>query len=285
MLKMNKTAILLVLAFFFVAGGGFLPQIVQADVEWRIIKDLHLETSPLDITPSNDGKWLYILTPGEILIFSISEGTISDRIPVDKDFDRIAPLPRPGFFTITSSTKKTLQVILFETIYKIDLTDLPFRGPKDALVTVAVFDDYQWPYCGGLEPLLQQVLEKYPNDVKLVIKHFPLQIHNYARKAAIAALAAGKQGKFWEAHEKLFANQNDLNDTKVEAIAGELGLDMEKFKKDLQDPAIASIIDRDMNDGLKANVQGTPSIFINGKLLNQRNYLLQAVEAALKKKK
>ena len=129
------------------------------------------------------------------------------------------------------------------------------------------------------------MLEKYPNDVKLVIKHFPLQIHNYARKAAIAALAAGKQGKFWEAHEKLFANQSDLNDTKVEAIAGELGLDMEKFKKDLQDPAIASIIDRDMNDGLKANVQGTPSIFINGKLLNQRNYLLQAVEAALKKKK
>jgi len=129
------------------------------------------------------------------------------------------------------------------------------------------------------------VLEKYPNDVKLVIKHFPLQIHNYAKKAAIAALAAGKQGKFWEAHEKLFANQNDLNDTKVEAIAGELGLDMEKFKKDLQDPAIASVIDRDMNDGLKANVQGTPTIFINGKLLNQRNLLLQAVEAALKKKK
>jgi protein-disulfide isomerase len=129
------------------------------------------------------------------------------------------------------------------------------------------------------------VLEKYPNDVKLVIKHFPLATHTYARKAAIAALAAGKQGKFWEAHEKLFANQNDLNDTKVEAIAGELGLDMEKFKKDLQDPAIASVIDRDMNDGLKANVQGTPSIFINGKLLNQRNYLLQAVEAALKKKK
>ncbi len=129
------------------------------------------------------------------------------------------------------------------------------------------------------------MLEKYPNDVKLVIKHFPLQIHDYAKKAAIAALAAGKQGKFWEVHEKLFANQNDLNDTKVEAIAGQLGLDIEKFKKDLQDPAIASVIDRDMNDGLKANVQGTPSIFINGKLLNQRNYLLQAVEAALKKKK
>jgi len=129
------------------------------------------------------------------------------------------------------------------------------------------------------------VSEKYPNDVKLVIKHFPLQIHDYARKAAIAALAAGKQGKFWEFHEKLFANQKDLNDAKVEAIAAELSLDKEKFKKDLQDPAIASVIDRDMNGGLKANVQGTPSIFINGKLLNQRNLLLQAIEATLKKKK
>ena len=143
MLKMNKTAFLLFLAFLFVAGGILLPKIVQAEVEWRIIKDLKLETAPLDITLSIDGKSLFILTPGEILIFSISDGTISERIPVDKDFDRIAPLPRPGFFTITSSTKKTLQVILFETIYKIDLTDLPFRGPKDALVTVAVFDDYQ----------------------------------------------------------------------------------------------------------------------------------------------
>jgi protein-disulfide isomerase len=121
--------------------------------------------------------------------------------------------------------------------------------------------------------------------VKLVIKHFPLSIHEYARKAAIAALAAGKQGKFWEIHEKLFANQSELNDTKVEAIAGELSLDMEKFKNDLQDPAIASLIDRDMKEGMKANIQGTPSILVNGKLLSQRNLLLQAVEAALKKKK
>ena len=143
MLKINKRTVILVLAFIFLAGGAFLPRIVQAEVEWRIVKDLRLETTPLDITPSTDGKLLYILTPGEILIFSVSEGTISDRIPIDKDFDRIAPLPRPGFLTITSSTKKTLQVILFETIYKIDLTDLPFRGPQDALVTVAVFDDYQ----------------------------------------------------------------------------------------------------------------------------------------------
>jgi hypothetical protein len=102
-----------------------------------------LKTSPLDVTPSADGKWLFILTPGEVLIFSVSEGVVFNRIPVDKEFDRISMLPRPDMFTITSSTKKSLQVILFETILKIDVSELPFKGPQDALVTVAVFDDYQ----------------------------------------------------------------------------------------------------------------------------------------------
>ena len=131
------------------------------------------------------------------------------------------------------------------------------------------------------------MLEKYPNDVKLVIKHFPLSSHDYARKAATAALAAGKQGKFWEIHEKLFASQNELNDAKVGAIAGEIGLDMEQFNKDLKDPAISSLIDRDIKNGLQANVPGTPSIFLNGRLLNQRSLqgLEQAIEAELKKKK
>ena len=131
------------------------------------------------------------------------------------------------------------------------------------------------------------MLEKYPNDVKLVIKHFPLPSHDYAMKAAIAALAAGKQGKFWEVHEKLFANQNDLNDTKVEAIAGEMGLDMEQFNKDLKDPVIASLIDRDLDDGRQANIPGTPAVFVNGKSLNQRSLqgFQQAIEAELKKKK
>ena len=131
------------------------------------------------------------------------------------------------------------------------------------------------------------MLEKYPTDVKLVLKHYPLAIHDYARKASTAALAAAKQGKFWEIHEKLFANQNDLSDTKVEVIAGEIGLDMERFNKDLKDPAIAALIDRDLNDGRHANIPGTPAVFVNGKLLNQRSLqgFQQAIEAELKKKK
>lgn len=112
-------------------------------------------------------------------------------------------------------------------------------------------------------------------------------MHNYARKAAVAALAAGRQGKWWEIHEKLFANQNALSDAKVEAIAGELGLNMEQFNRDLKDPAISSLIDRDMNNGRQANVQGTPTIFVNGRLLSQRSLqgFQQAIDGELKKKK
>lgn len=119
------------------------------------------------------------------------------------------------------------------------------------------------------------------------MKQFPLPSHNFARKAAIAALAAAKQDKFWEFHGKLYAEQRDLNDAKVESIAKELGLDMEQFHRDLQDPGIGAKIDADINNALQANVQGTPTIFVNGKLLSQRSVsgFQELIEAALKKKK
>jgi protein-disulfide isomerase len=132
------------------------------------------------------------------------------------------------------------------------------------------------------------VLEKYPKEAKLVIKQFPLsQIHDYARKAAIAALAASKQGKFWEMHSKLFANQDQLSDAKVEEIAKEISLDMKKFTEDQKDPAIASQIDTDTKHASQVNVPGTPAIYVNGKLLNQRSLagFQQAIDAELKKVK
>ena len=140
---MKRTVIFLVVAFLFGASWALFPQVVQADLEWQVIKDLDLKSTPLDVAPSLDGKWLFILTPGEILAYSFAEGRITDRIPVDKSFDRIASLPRPDMVTISSSAKKALQIILIEAIYKIDVTGLPFKGPSDAAITMVVFDDYQ----------------------------------------------------------------------------------------------------------------------------------------------
>ena len=140
---MKKTMIILVLALLLSASWTFSPQIVHADFEWKILKDLDLKTTPLDVSPSVDGKWLFILTPGEILVYSFPQGGITDRIAVDKDFDRIVSLQRPDMLTISSSKKKALQIILLEAKYRIDVTGLPFKGPQNASVTLIVFDDYQ----------------------------------------------------------------------------------------------------------------------------------------------
>ena len=130
------------------------------------------------------------------------------------------------------------------------------------------------------------MLNKYPNEVKLVIKHFPLRNHKFARKAATAALAANEQGKFWEFHHKLFENYKVLNDSKIQDIAKKLGLDMEKFNKDMNSPVIAKLINRDLRNGRQVGVRGTPTIFVNGKISKKRDLsgFSDMIEAELKRK-
>jgi protein-disulfide isomerase len=137
-----------------------------------------------------------------------------------------------------------------------------------------------------LEPLFRQVLEKYPEDVKLVVKHFPLQSHKMALKAATAALSANNQGKFWEFHSKLFENFRSLTDQKIEEIAKELGLDMEKFLKDQNTAAVKNLIFRDLQNGQAAGVGGTPTLFVNGKQVKNRSFqnLSSLIEKELSKK-
>jgi protein-disulfide isomerase len=116
-------------------------------------------------------------------------------------------------------------------------------------------------------PLLEQVLENNPGNVKVVFKNFPLRRHKYATKAAMASLAADGQGKFWAFHDRLFENYKQLNDQKIKDIARDLGLDMEKFEKQMKDPGILAQIRQDLLDGNQAGVRGTPTVFIGGRLL------------------
>jgi protein-disulfide isomerase len=134
-------------------------------------------------------------------------------------------------------------------------------------------------------PVLEQVLEKNPDKVKLVFKNFPLRNHKFAMDAATAALAAEKQGKFWEFHDLLFKDYNRLNEQKVKEIAQKLKLDMERFEKDRKDPGIRGLINRDLAEGNRAGVRGTPTIFVNGRLLRNRSPagFQELIEKALKK--
>lgn len=132
------------------------------------------------------------------------------------------------------------------------------------------------------------MLEQYPNDVKLVFKNFPLtRIHKFAMDAAVASMAANQQGKFWEFHDGLFKNYNNLNAEKFDELAQAVGLDMEQFNQDRQNPALAAMVQRDLKDGVEAGVRGTPSIFVNGRLLQQRSLpgFKQIIDEELAKKK
>jgi protein-disulfide isomerase len=130
-------------------------------------------------------------------------------------------------------------------------------------------------------PVLEQVLEKYPHNVKIAFKNYPLRNHKFAMKAAMAALAAESQGKFWEFHDELFKNYNKLSDQKIREIALGLGFDQAEFEKKTNDPKLTAMIRQDLRDGAQAGVRGTPSIFINGRRLKNRS--LQGFQAAIDK--
>ena len=125
--------------------------------------------------------------------------------------------------------------------------------------------------------MLEQLLEKYPGQVKLFFLTFPLANHKFAKKAAIAAFAARKQGKFWEYHDRLFANLESLNDQKFLEIAREVGLDMDRFEKDLNDLKIVARINQDIRLGAYLGVRATPTVFINGTVSKART--LEALQA------
>lgn len=126
-------------------------------------------------------------------------------------------------------------------------------------------------YCKGLTSLLDQVVEKYPQKVKEVFMNFPVRSHKYAETAARAALAADKQGKFWEFHDKLFQNANQLNDEKVREIAKALNLNVEQFEKDWQAGETLTKVQSDIEQGRQIGVRGVPAVFINGRQLKQRS--------------
>jgi protein-disulfide isomerase len=121
-------------------------------------------------------------------------------------------------------------------------------------------------------PILEQVLEKYPDDVKIAFKNFPLRNHKFAMKAAIAALAAESQGKFWQFHDLLFKYYNQLSDQKIQEIALAVGLNQEEYEKKKNDPAITRQINQDILEGRQAGVRGTPTVFINGIRLRDRSF-------------
>ncbi len=157
---------------------------------------------------------------------------------------------------------------LLEDPVPIPVDGSPVRGPGEARITLVEFSDFECPYCSVAMKEVNSIMAAYPKDVKLIYKQFPLSMHPHAPLAAAASLAANEQGKFWQMHDVLFANFRKLSRENILSWAKDMGLNMDKFKADVDSVKYQAVIHKDVADGEKVGVYGTPAFFINGKHYN-----------------
>ena len=152
--------------------------------------------------------------------------------------------------------------------YSVSTKGSPSKGNPDAEIAVVEFSDFQCPFCGRVTPTLKQIEREYGDRVRIVFKHLPLRMHSKAPAAHAAAEAAHRQGKFWEMHDLIFANQREMSEAKYLEYAEQIGLDMDRFNRDVAAADVKAKVDADAAEASKLGVTGTPGFFVNGRFLS-----------------
>jgi len=163
--------------------------------------------------------------------------------------------------------KYPTKIALRAPTVEVALGSTPAKGKADAPVTIIEFSDYECAFCKKVEPTVQEVLKTYGDKVRFAYRNYPLPFHAEARPAALAALCANEQGKFWAYHDKLIA-ATDLTAANLQQIATATGLDRKKFDACIKEAKLNAVIDQDLQAGEAAGVNGTPAFFINGRMLD-----------------
>jgi protein-disulfide isomerase len=220
---------------FFVNGHRYAG--MKSAPQWRAIVEAELEQAEELVDRGTPRANVYATL-------------MSDALQVDDAPKDVAPPP-------THDPNKA---------YRVTTDDRPSLGPADALVTIVVFSDFQCPHCARLAKTMHEVAAAHP-DVRIVFRNLPLDMHARAKEAARAALAAARQGKFWEMHDAMFASQRELGSIAFVDLAAKIGLDTAKFEADLVDPEIAAAVDEDETVAAQFGVRGTPAAFVNGRFL------------------
>jgi protein-disulfide isomerase len=157
------------------------------------------------------------------------------------------------------------------------------QGPESAPVTLVEYGDYECPYCGAAYPIVKEVQRRMGDRLRFVFRNFPLtEIHPHAGHAAEAAEAAAAQGRFWEMHDHLYEHQQELDDDHLLQAAAGLGLDTERFEREMAEHAHVGRVREDFLSGVRSGVNGTPTFFING-VRHDGSYDLETLLAALRR--
>lgn len=184
--------------------------------------------------------------------------------------------------TIVANGKRIELAVLAPKAIPLPELGAPSIGNARARVVLTVFSDFQCPYCASVSPLLKQLLKHYKGKLRVQFLHFPLDFHADAELAAIASMAAHRQGKFWGYHDLLFQNQEKLKRDDLVRYAKQLGLDVARFSKDLADPALKKRVKAQLAFGAKIGVPGTPTFLINGRpMMAPRGLSLKAFQSLI----
>ena len=163
-----------------------------------------------------------------------------------------------------------------DAVKSIDTTGSPKKGAESPAVTLVEWADFECPFCAVAAPLLKKVVDKYPGQVQLVFKHYPLSSHQHSETAARAAVAAQRQGKFWPLQQAMFESQKSgLDETNIRKLARDAGLDLKSFESDIASEATADSVARDRKQADELGLEGTPMIYINGRYFSLEHFDLR----------
>lgn len=201
----------------------------------------------------------------------LMDGYLNQDTNVEKigtSLEKLMIKKRQEYFAQQEAEEKKAIEEQFKNPVKVDIGNAPSMGNPNAPITIVEFSDFQCPFCKRGATIIDEVVKKNGDKVRLVFKNFPLNSHPEAKPAAIAAIAAGKQGKFWEMYNKLFDNQESLASDAYPKFANEIGIDVTKFQADFADASTAKQVEADYEQAISLKLQGTPGFFINGVFVN-----------------
>ncbi len=267
------------IAFTFALFSLSLPAVYAAenansngDLNWSEASMWTMDCTPKSFAQSLDNKRTFVLgTDSKIYIYQTEDGKLLGVMPVSEHVIDISIAPRGETIYLVEDDNKTFTALDISFRQQIDIGNSPVLGNPEAPLTLVVFSDFECPYCSKVEPLLHKLADDNKDTLKIVFKNLPLmRIHKRAEATALASLAAQNQGKFWEMHDRFFQTRK-LSDEDIVKAAEELGLNMEQFNKDWKSEETKQRLGEDIMAAEKAQVSGTPSLFLNGMPVKTRS--------------